>query len=95
MDTHRGNPKRLEALILNDDEQAPSILNPTNGQMLITNSVGKRIVELADGSRDVGTIAAQIAGEFRGARMEDVLRHTETFVTEGTRKGVFTWMAQS
>lgn len=94
MDVSRGNPKRLEFLIINDDEQAPSLLNPLTGQMLITNPVGKRIVELADGNKDLQAIAGQIVKEFRGAQVSDVLRQTEVFLAEGARKGIITWTSQ-
>ncbi|HBL28551.1 MAG TPA: hypothetical protein DD490_17085 [Acidobacteria bacterium] len=87
----RGNPKKLDVLIVNDDEDAPSLLNPLTGQMLITNQVGKRIVELADGTRDLEAIARQIVEEFRGAQEPDVLQHLEIFLAEGARKGVVTW----
>ena len=78
-------------LIVNDDDDAPSLLNPLTGQMLITNQVGKRIVELSDGSRNVEAIAHQIVKEFRGARESDVLQHVEIFLAEGAKKGVVTW----
>lgn len=96
MDTPRGNPKRIEVLIINDeDKQAPSLINPLTGQLLITNPVGKRIVELADGSRDVEAIAAQIVKEFRNAAFPAVLQHAEAFLAEGARKGVLTWTQQT
>lgn len=92
----RGNPKRLEALIINsDDEQAPVLLNPGTGQMLITNPVGKRIVELADGTRDLDSITSQLVTEFHGAQLADVRQHAEAFLAEGERKGVVTWTGQS
>lgn len=94
MGDHPGNPKKLDVLIVNDDEEAPSLLNPLTGQMLITNQVGKRIVELADGSRDVAAIARRITKEFRGAQEPEVLRHVEVFLAEGARKGVVTWTNQ-
>lgn len=94
MGAHHGNPKKLDVLIVNDDEEAPSLLNPLTGQMLITNQVGKRIVELADGSRDMAAIARRIVAEFRGTegREPEVLRHVETFLAEGAKKGVVTWI---
>ena len=95
MSTHRGNPKRLDVFIVNDDEEAPSLLNPLTGQMLITNQVGKRIMELSDGSRNVETIARQIVEEFPGAREPEVLQHVEIFLAESARKGVVTWTGQS
>lgn len=91
MGAHPGIPKKLDVLIVNDDDEAPTLLNPLTGQMLITNQVGKRIVELADGNRDIATIARQIVKEFRGAREPEVLQHVEIFLAEGARKGVVTW----
>lgn len=91
MNDSRGNPKRIDTLIINDNAEAPSLLNPATGQILLTNQVGKRIIELADGSRHVAAIADQITREFRNAQGSDVLRHTESFLTETTEKGVVTW----
>jgi hypothetical protein len=56
--------------------------------------VGKRIVELADGSQTLAAIARQIVKEFRGAREPEVLQHVEIFLAEGARKGVVTWTGQ-
>jgi len=97
MDADRENPKRAERLIINnDDEQAPVLLNPMTGQMLITNSVGKRIVELADGTRDLETIATLIVTEFRGSpEISEVRQRTEAFLSEGERKGIVTWTNRS
>lgn len=91
MTDYQGNPKRLDALVINDDAEAPSLLNPFTGQMLITNRVGKRIVELADGTRDLSAIAREIVQNFRGAEAAEVLRHTEAFLDESTQKGIITW----
>lgn len=95
MADQRGNPKRIETLIVNDNAEAPSLLNPLTGQILLTNQVGKRIVELADGSRSVQAIAQQVAREFRGAQESEVLQHAEAFLEEGTKKGIVTWTEQS
>ena len=45
-DTQDSKPKKLDLLIVNDEPDAPSILNPMSGQIFITNQVGKRIMEL-------------------------------------------------
>lgn len=91
---NQGNPKRIDTLVINDDAEAPSLLNPVTGQMLITNRVGKRIIELADGSRDVAAIARQISTEFRRAHEPEVAAHAEAFLAEGTKKGIVTWTEQ-
>lgn len=95
MSENQGKPRKIDALVINDDAEAPSLLNPLTGQMLITNLVGKRIIELADGSRDVNAIARQVSAEFHGAQESQVVQHAETFLAEGTRKGIVTWTGQS
>lgn len=89
--TQSGNPKRNETLIINDEGEAPSLLNPTTGQILIVNAVGKRIVELADGSRGVDAIAESISREFSGSHRHDVTSHVTQFLAESTEKGIIEW----
>lgn len=91
MINHHGNPLRIEALIVNDDLEAPSLLNPLTGQILITNSVGKRIIELADGSRSIAEIAAHIVREYRGAQEPNVTSNVEAFLASAVQKGIVTW----
>ena len=95
MSEERGKPRKIDELVINDDGEAPSLLNPTNGQILITNQVGMRIIELADGSRDVGSIADAVAQQFTGAEAADVQRHAEAFLDESTEKGIVTWTGHS
>ena len=46
-------PRKIEVLIVNDEVETPSFLNPMSGQIFVTNPVGKRLMELADGSRNL------------------------------------------
>lgn len=85
------HPKKIDELVVNDDGEAPSLLNPMNGQILITNQVGKRIIELADGSRSVDAIAEEVAQEFRGAEKSEILEHAQAFLSESAEKGIVTW----
>ncbi len=91
MNIPEGNPKRVDSLIINDETEEPSLLNSATGQILITNSVGKRIIELADGSRDVETIVETLAGEFEEATKETVSQHARKFLNESTQKGIVQW----
>lgn len=86
-----GFPKKLDTLVINDDAEAPSLLDPTSGRLLITNSVGRRIIELADGERDVASIVEIITREFSGADPESVAQHAEGFLAESAEKGLITW----
>lgn len=95
MSEPRGNPRRVDTLVINEDVEAPSLLDPTTGKILITNSVGKRIIELSDGSRDVGSIAQQLAREFRGPGEDQIAQHVETFLAASEKKGIVTWTASS
>jgi hypothetical protein len=94
MSESRGNPRKVDTLIVNDDDEAPSLLNPMTGQILLTNKVGKRIIELSDGSRDVASIGRQILQEFHGASASDVSQHVDKFLEAGTQKGLVTWTGQ-
>lgn len=91
MSERTGNPKRIETIVINDDLEAPSLLDPTTGRILITNRVGKRIIELADGSKGLEEIVDQVTREFIGAQKPDVLRHAEEFLAESAKKGLVKW----
>lgn len=86
-----GFPKKLETLVINDDAEAPSLLDPTTGRLVITNSVGRRIIELADGKRDVAGIVEIITREFSGADRDSVAQHAEGFLAESAEKGLISW----
>lgn len=86
-----GNPKRIEVLIINDEVETPSFLNPMTGQILVSNSVGKRIIDLADGRRSVEDITDEISREFKGAPRARVREDVVSFVTESAHKGLLTW----
>ena len=91
MSLPNGNPQRVETVIINDETEEPSLLNAATGQILITNTVGKRIIELADGSRDVDSIVGSIVDEFTGADPAQVLAHAQNFLAESTQKGIVAW----
>lgn len=84
-------PRRIDTLIIHDDAEVPSLLNPATGQVLIVNEVGKRIMELADGSRTVDAIADTIASQFSQTERHDVKGDVARFLEESTRKGVVSW----
>ena len=84
-------PKKLEMLIINDEAETPSLLNPTSGQIFVTNPVGKRLIELADGSRTLEQIVEELSGEFADADPSDVYADARTFFETSTEKGLVTW----
>lgn len=87
----RGNPQKIAEVVINEEGDVPAILNPTTGKVLITNEVGKRFVELADGSLNLEGIVEQILQEFTGAEKPQVLEHAEKFFSEATEKGIVAW----
>lgn len=90
-DTDR-KPKKVDILIINDEAETPSFLNPMSGQIFVTNPVGKRLMELADGSRNLQQIAHDLSVDFKGATQEHMLVEAETFFEESVRKGLATWI---
>lgn len=91
MSLPEGNPQRVESVIINDETEEPSLLNAATGQILITNSVGKRIIELADGSRNLDSIVDAIVDEYTGAEKLKVSEQTRAFLAESTKKGIVQW----
>ena len=81
-------PKRADMVIINDDPEAPSILNPITGDIYVTNPVGKHIMEVADGSKTTSEIIASVLDAFKGAPAEMVERDVQTFVRDGIEKGI-------
>lgn len=88
-----GHPKKLDVLIINDEAETPSLLNPMSGQIFVTNRVGKRIMELADGSRDLNEIVAEVTRQFKGAPQAAVKEDADKFLREATEKGLVSWLA--
>lgn len=86
-----GKPKRVDSIIINDDPEAPSLLNPMTGDIYVTNEVGKHIMEVADGSKTVEEIVSSVLSEFTGAPADLVARDVHTFVTDGLEKGILVW----
>lgn len=87
-----GNPKTIDTLVISDDEETPSLSDPTSGRLLITNQVGKRVIELSDGSRDVSRLTDHIFEEFEGATRDEIRRHILHFLNECVRKGLVVWV---
>jgi hypothetical protein len=91
MSEGQGNPVRSPAVVVNDDDETPSLIDATTGRLLITNRVGVRIIELSDGEHSPDVISQSLADEFTGADIETVRQHVATFLAETTAKGLVTW----
>ena len=86
-----GHPKRDEMVVINDEAEVPSLLHPVAGKIFVTNKVGVKVMELADGSRTVDEIAGLIVDQFRGADREIVRREVASFLDESEKKGLISW----
>jgi hypothetical protein len=85
-------PKLSEGVIVNEDPETPSLLNPMTGEIYITNKIGKVISDLADGTRTVKTIGETITGRFVGAKEEVVFKETQDFLNDCVEKGLMSWV---
>lgn len=86
-----GFPKRRPEIVTNDDADAPSFLNPMDGEVFVTNRVGFMVMELADGTRSVGDIVSEVLGRFAGAPEDAVRIDIENFLKLGEQKGLIEW----
>jgi hypothetical protein len=90
--TAERKPKKVEVLIVNDEAETPSFLNPMSGQIFVTNPVGKRLMELADGTRSVDEIGEALSREFKGAMQAQMVTDATGFFEASHRKGLVTWI---
>ena len=94
MDTHATTkPKRDEMVVINDDFEVPSLLHPMTSKIFVTNRVGVRVMELADGGLTVDEIADRILEQFTGAERRVVRQEVAAFLDESTEKGLITWQS--
>jgi len=86
-------PKRDDMVVINDDHEVPSLLHPMTGKIFVTNRVGVRVMELADGQHSLDDIVEGVVGQFRGAEKGVVHDEVTAFLDESTRKGLITWLS--
>lgn len=88
----QGNPKKIDVVIVNDEAEAPSILNPMSGHIFITNAIGKRVMELANGERNLETIVTEVSKKFKGASLDVIKRDVTVFLETCTSKQLVHWV---
>ncbi len=84
-------PKRDETVVINRDYEVPSLLHPMTGKIFVTNWVGARVMELADGTRSVERIVELILEQFEGTAPEVVRQEVLGFLEDGADKGLVAW----
>lgn len=84
-------PVRLDGLVVNDDDVTPTLLNPLNGHIYVTNKVGKRVIEMCDGQKSTDEIVRNISTEFAGATRDAIQADVHQFLEFASKNGVITW----
>jgi len=62
------------------------------GRMFVTNSTGKRVLELCDGTSDLAGITRKVEEEFAGTVSASVQDDVIAFFQAAHAKGVISWM---
>lgn len=75
------NPRSIDGLIYNNEEEVPTLLNPVTGQIFVTNEVGRRVLELCDGDRTIDEVIAAILNEFADSSADQVREDVQEFLT--------------
>ncbi|MEM8994863.1 MAG: PqqD family protein [Acidobacteriota bacterium] len=86
-----GKPQRLDSVIINDDSEAPSLLNPMTGEIFVTNPVGQHIFQLADGARTLEEVVDAVATQFDGASKDVIRNDAMAFIDNAINRGLVTW----
>lgn len=85
-------PMRLENVVFEDQgEGLIVVLEPTQGLLLLTNHVGRRVLELSDGTRSLENIKETLVAEYKNAPAERVDADVVTFLARAEAKGVVKW----
>lgn len=89
--TELGNPKRIEGLVIDQGEKALALSHPETNRTVLTNRVGRQILELADGTLPLAAVVDRLAARYPGVARETLARQVEAFVEDGVRKGILVW----
>jgi radical SAM protein with 4Fe4S-binding SPASM domain len=81
-------PRRVEGLVVHAGEGTWALSAPGSNATVLTNRVGWRIMDLADGSHSVAQIVEALAAEFRGADSARLRNHIAAFLEDGVKKGL-------
>jgi Coenzyme PQQ synthesis protein D (PqqD) len=84
-------PKKDEMVVINDDFDVPSLLHTAMGKIFVTNRVGARVMELADGSRTIDEIAEQLGAQFYGVEPGVLRSEVTAFLDDSAQRGLITW----
>jgi hypothetical protein len=92
MDKQQRRPKRVEQVVVTDESDVPSILDPVNGRIFLTNAIGKHVMELADGLRSTAEIARELACRFQSVDEGRIHRDVTAFLDDTAEKGLTVWL---
>jgi hypothetical protein len=87
-----GCPVRQEPITI--EEQAEGlhiVMVVTLGKILITNDVGRQILELCDGSRTTDEIVKSLAASFPQISQDQIAADVNAFVNNAMEFGAITW----
>lgn len=84
-------PRRLDAVVINDDLEVPSLLNAADGKIFLTNKVGLHVIKAANGEHTVGQIVASVVDRFEGTEEQVVAKEVEAFLEEGINRSLLAW----
>lgn len=81
MNSQDACPKRSDlAVIAADEGGVVTVTNPVTGRVFVLNDVGRRIIELCDGSASVSDIIAKLRSEFHGVEATKVGADIDDFL---------------
>lgn len=68
-----------------------SVLAGAAGRVLITNNVGRLVLDLCDGERDTEQISAAVVEKFSNVPSDQVRSDVQNFITSAIEKEALTW----
>lgn len=87
------HPTRMEPVVFEEQGDGVHVVIAVSvGKVLLTNTLGRRILDLCDGSRGVTAMAEIIAADHPQVSREQIQADLRKCLDMATAKGVITWM---
>lgn len=82
-------------LILNEDQEVPSVLNPTTGKVFLVSGLGMAILKSCDGSMGVEELVRETSECYPDVPISTIKSDVEQFVKQGVEGGLLVWQERT
>lgn len=82
---------RNSVLAVSEDQEIPSVLNPTTGKVYLLSNLGLVILKSCDGSATIESLIETIAENYPNVPRPTIETDVEEFIQQGLSGGLLVW----